>query len=156
MRPKNNKLIKIIIKNINIKNNFGSTGLFKACQEGHIDIVKLLIENNADINAIDYQGATGFYMACQEGHYKIVKHLIYKGVDITQVSSKGHTGLSFACAKNHTDIIELLTDKLNRVCIVCDKVSRNRCKNCDTRYCSSECQLIDWKKHKLICKKINK
>jgi ankyrin repeat protein len=76
-------------------------------------------------------------MACLQGHYDIVKYLIKKGIDITQVSSIEHTGLSVACAMNHTDIIELLTDKLNRVCIVCENVSRNTCLNCDTRYCSS-------------------
>jgi hypothetical protein len=39
--------------------------------------------------------------------------------------------LVFAVSKhscNHTDIIELLTNKLN-ICIVCDKVVRNKCKN---------------------------
>jgi hypothetical protein len=64
--------------------------------------------------------------------------LIKKGIDITQISIHGLTELRLACAYNHTDIIiELLTDKLNRVCIVCEKVSRNTCLNCDTRYCSS-------------------
>ena len=39
------------------------------------------------------------------------------------------------------------------LCPLCDQPSRNRCTGCYViRYCSKECQLAHWKKHKKICK----
>jgi ankyrin repeat protein len=149
-------ILKLLIdKNvdINIKNNDRHTGLYIASRENNLDIVKLLIANGADINLKKLLELTPFHIACMLGNVKVVKYLIRKGVDITQETTEGDgiNGFYLACANNKQNIIELLTDRLNRVCIVCNKPSRNRCKNCEMRYCSSECQLIDWKKHKTIC-----
>jgi ankyrin repeat protein len=148
--------LKLIVDagvDINEVNSNGFTGIYDACQNGFIDIVKYLIAKGADINIKLKDGATCFHIACQEGHYEVVNYLRKKGMDITQETIYGSTGFKLACAFNCTEIIELLTDKLNRVCIVCNKPSRNRCTRCDMRYCSSECQNIDWKQHKKICKK---
>ena len=41
---------------INIKSNDGSTGFLFACQQGHIDVVKLLIDKGIDINIKDING----------------------------------------------------------------------------------------------------
>ena len=39
-------------------------------------------------------------------------------------------------------------------CAFCLKIGADKkCANCDTFYCSKECQRNDWKKHKVICKK---
>lgn len=36
----------------------------------------------------------------------------------------------------------------------CGKAGILRCKRCKTRYCSVECQLSDWKLHKIVCTQI--
>ncbi|KAJ7575987.1 hypothetical protein C8J56DRAFT_800933 [Mycena floridula] len=39
-------------------------------------------------------------------------------------------------------------------CTVCDTLGPTKlgqCANCKTRYCSKECQKVDWKTHKLLC-----
>lgn len=40
----------------------------------------------------------------------------------------------------------------NKLCYVCYKRTKNRCQGCKVKYCSSNCQLCDWKQHKTICK----
>jgi hypothetical protein len=40
------------------------------------------------------------------------------------VNKFGITGFELTCVHNHTDIIELLTDKVNRMCIVCSKITK--------------------------------
>lgn len=45
--------------------------------------------------------------------------------------------------------------KYHKICVNCGTKSENmkKCSQCKSaRYCSSECQRADWKKHKKICK----
>ncbi|XP_020278605.1 zinc finger MYND domain-containing protein 10 isoform X2 [Pseudomyrmex gracilis] len=58
-----------------------------------------------------------------------------------------------------SDIYDL--EKLDRLetkkCSLCQKVSKNRCSKCkETWYCSRQCQVKDWEKHKDICNMITK
>jgi hypothetical protein len=71
--------------------------------------------------------------------------LIQNCIDTHHRNESGFTGLELACTDKYTDLIELLTDKLNRVCIVCNKPTRDNCPLYDMRYYSSECLLIHWK-----------
>jgi ankyrin repeat protein len=53
-----------------------------ACQNGHIDIVELLIDKGANVNIKNYKGRTGLFVVCLEGRIGLVKLLIDKGVDV--------------------------------------------------------------------------
>ena len=47
---------------------------------------------------------------------------------------------------------EKLLSSDNRHCLVCDTVTRSRCKRCRlTYYCSAACQRADWSAHKKVC-----
>lgn len=58
---------------VNAKNAKCTTSLFIACENGHKDISKILLNNQPDVNlqgAIS-DGATPLYMACQNSHKNI-------------------------------------------------------------------------------------
>ena len=55
-----------------VKHN-GVTPLYIAAQNGHIDVVKLLLDNKTDVNASNHYGVTPLYCAAQNGHTKVVK-----------------------------------------------------------------------------------
>ena len=59
----------------------GYTALMAASEMGHIDIVKLLIEAGADVNATldDYDRSTALKYASKKGHTEIVELLIEAG-----------------------------------------------------------------------------
>jgi len=64
--------------NINCKNNDGYTILYLACRENKDNIVKLLLESNADVDiAHEMDGDTPLIIACSEGYVKIVEYLLY-------------------------------------------------------------------------------
>ena len=54
-----------------------------ASEMGHIDIVNLLIEAGADVNAAreDYEGSTALKYASREGHTEIVNLLREAGAE---------------------------------------------------------------------------
>jgi ankyrin repeat protein len=63
---------------INKSDNHGWTPLHISCENGYLEIVKLLIENGVDINKFDNDGWTSLHTSCENGHLEIVKLLIKK------------------------------------------------------------------------------
>ena len=65
------------------KTNDGTTALWIASQNGHKEIVKLLLEKGADINVKQTAtGATALLLASQNGRTDVVKLLLEKGADV--------------------------------------------------------------------------
>ncbi|KAJ7589364.1 Pfs, NACHT and ankyrin domain protein, partial [Mycena floridula] len=87
------------------------TPLSYAAEWGHIDIVKLLLEENADPNICDKGQWTPLSYAVKEGHIDIVKLLLEKNAD-PNICDKGQwTPLSYAVKEGHIDIVKLLLEK---------------------------------------------
>jgi ankyrin repeat protein len=69
-----------------VDNNFeGSKSLKIACFRGHYEIVRLLLENGAEILTKDSVGKKEYFsliLAAKNGHLKVVKLLISYGSDV--------------------------------------------------------------------------
>jgi ankyrin repeat protein len=73
------------------------------------EIVKLLIDNGADVNAIrDWDGRSALIWAASHGRTDIVKLLIDNGADVNAKNNKGETALKIATTKNNTKIVDML------------------------------------------------
>ena len=90
----------------------GRTGLFLACQGGHVDAVdKLLAHPDIDINkARTRDGATALLAASNEGHSEIVGRLLaHPDIDVNKaMTSNGATALFMASQNGHTEIVDRL------------------------------------------------
>lgn len=83
--------------NIDAKNSDGCTALFTAVSRGEAGLVKLLLENGAEISAkqphcfgsIDETTWTPFQMAVMSGHVEIAKILLSSGSDVRVKTSQG-------------------------------------------------------------------
>jgi len=53
-----------------------------AASKGHLDIVKYLVENGADINVKNSGQQTPLHYSCFEGHLSVVEYLISKGIEV--------------------------------------------------------------------------
>ncbi|MCK9544929.1 MAG: ankyrin repeat domain-containing protein [Novosphingobium sp.] len=99
-----------------IENNFGDircnsySFLYKAIENNNIHIVKLLIDNGANINKKGYDNKEFIIHATELGHKEIVELLIKLNVDINAKDHLGDTALMIAARYNNTDIVKLLLD----------------------------------------------
>ena len=66
----------------------GSTAIISAAKNGHVDVVKVLIQNGADVNDSDYRERTALHFAAQRGDVGVVKVLIQNGADVNAVDTE--------------------------------------------------------------------
>ena len=55
---------------------------------GHVDVAKVLIQNGADVNAVDKDKWTALHFAAEKGHVDVAKVLIQNGADVNAVDEK--------------------------------------------------------------------
>ena len=59
--------------NPNVADNFGKSPIHFAAQNGHLEIVRLLMKTSNNPNAPDNSGMTPENLAMQNGHHDIVR-----------------------------------------------------------------------------------
>jgi hypothetical protein len=105
----------------------GTTPLLMACQDGHAEVVGMLLACDAvDVNkATTDDGSTPLLMACQKGHTEVVGMLLAcDGVDLNKaMTDDGTTPLFAACQEGRTEVVRLL--------LACDVVDVNKARTYD-------------------------
>lgn len=110
----NSDFIEKNIKNIDInqKNNFGHSLLHRASYFGNCKIIKLLLDNNADINILDEYNETPLHPIiddCQGDWYDSIELLLNNGADTNTISESGESPLLTAVINEKwVGIVELL------------------------------------------------
>jgi ankyrin repeat protein len=89
-------------------NKTGWTPLHYAATNGHLEIMNLLLENYAYIDAESPNGTTPLMMAAQYGTAEAVKLLLEAGADSTLKNQLGLTAIDFASKGNRRDSAELI------------------------------------------------
>lgn len=62
-----------------------STPLMEAAQEGHLDLVRYLLESAADVHAQTQTGDTALTYACENGHTDVADLLLQFGADLVRL-----------------------------------------------------------------------
>lgn len=88
------------------------TPFLLAVEKGHIELVKLLVENGCNINATELCNRTAInnlvHVYKEQQHSKVLTYLISKGADLTIADSEGDTPLIRAIIFDKDELIEAL------------------------------------------------
>ncbi|MCX6773772.1 MAG: ankyrin repeat domain-containing protein [Candidatus Micrarchaeota archaeon] len=100
---------------VNDRDNRGYTMLMTAAAWGRPYIAGLLIQNGADVNAINPYGDTALLQlhSGQDTNYNadVVRILIDNGANIDAMSNGGFTPLMYSANRGKTDAVKLLIEK---------------------------------------------
>lgn len=100
--------------NIEVKDQIGRTPLLWAATNGNIDLVRILLENRADITATNNRGRTALHLVAESSHRdqheEMVKLLLSYGADSCAVSDGGWTPLHNAAQSGYAPVVALLLD----------------------------------------------
>lgn len=86
----------------------GCSFLNRAVNSGNLEIVKLLIENGADINdrrGIYGESETAMHMAVEDEKKEILEYLLEKGADTNIINSRNQTPLQLTKYQNYEDLL---------------------------------------------------
>jgi ankyrin repeat protein len=89
-------------------NKHGWTPLHYAAAVGNVDIMKLLLDKSAYIDAESPNKTTPIMMAARAGQTDAVKLLIEEGADLSLTNEQGLSALDFAKKGEHPELVELL------------------------------------------------
>jgi ankyrin repeat protein len=89
------------------------TPLITAASRGHVEVVNLLLDYGADIDAVNNSRYNALLAAASENRPEVVRVLIERGADVERADKPGgNTALIYAASKGHTDVVRLLVDAL--------------------------------------------
>ena len=119
---------------INCINSYGWTPLHLSSYNGHLDIIKYLLVNGADINSNNnFRGKipeTPLYVASQNGKLDIVKYLFDNGADINSISNKLNFSFKFIfdfikSNKYTLELLQYILSKTNNAINITNELTKN-------------------------------
>jgi ankyrin repeat protein len=90
------------------RNVLGRTPLMLASEGAHIEVVRWLLDEGAEINKRDRIGLTPLYFACLRGDLNVMRFLVERGADPTIASHSGSTPLFQASFRGDLAVVRFL------------------------------------------------
>lgn len=84
---------------------WGNTPLHEAAFWGNVEVVRLLISKEANVDAKDYYGCTPLHDAVDYGNLEILELLLGKNTYVNALNEDGQTPLDLASLKNTAKLL---------------------------------------------------
>jgi ankyrin repeat protein len=85
--------------------------LIAAAGDGHVDVVRLLLDKGADPNLIVPGDGTALIAAAGDGHTDVVDLLLQRGADVNLAAEGDETALIQAAGDGHLGVVKLLVSR---------------------------------------------
>ena len=93
-----------------LQNTYKRYPINVAARYGNLEIVKLLLSYNADINICEENGNTPLISATQNNHLEVVKELLNKQAKVNYKNDNDLTALNLSILNNYIEIVEYLLE----------------------------------------------
>jgi ankyrin repeat protein len=95
----------------NDNDQYGSTPLTYAAIYGHVEVVRMLLEEGANIARTDASTYTALHQAVWNGHLDVCRLLLDWGAEVDALNKAGNTPLIWAAWAGHLSIAKLLVER---------------------------------------------
>jgi len=97
---------------VNTRGGGNATPLHGAAFNGHVEVVKILLQNGGDVRAMTNNMETPAHWAAALGRKAVMEVLVAHGAELdAKDGAMKHTPLEKAKANNHIEVVSLLEDK---------------------------------------------
>uniref|UniRef100_A0A8C1JI29 E3 ubiquitin-protein ligase MIB2 n=1 Tax=Cyprinus carpio TaxID=7962 RepID=A0A8C1JI29_CYPCA len=103
------ELVQKYPEKVDIKNQ-GKTALQVAAHQGHVEVVKALLQANSSIEAKDEDGDAALHYTAFGNQAEITRLLLSKGASVNLLNNSMCTALHIAVNKGFTDVVRVLTE----------------------------------------------
>ncbi len=112
----NLSMVKLLLKysNLNQQNLKGTTALWIACCNKHVDIVMELLQAGADPNLANLKGDSPLIPCCQKGADSIVEILLEAGINIDSYNKNRDGPVLICCRTGQSKILEILLKRFSQ------------------------------------------
>ena len=93
---------------INMRDKYGRTPLYRAVRTNHETLVKLLLERKADVCVQDTEGDSPLHFSVRGGFLEVSRLLIEAGCNVNVRNKSHQTPLYIAVEKTHEQLVTLL------------------------------------------------
>ena len=104
-------MLKLITdKQSHIRNHESKTLIMVAAELGLMDVIDILLQKHADINAVDfYHGQTALMLAILSNQDTVfIQQLIHRGADPNIFSTEEYNAIMYAVRQKNLDIVSIL------------------------------------------------
>ena len=99
---------------VDAQNDQGKSALMLAAENGHLNLVKWLVDNGSDLNAVDQDNETALILAAKKGYLLIIIYLLDHKADSTLKNLNGLTAFLEAIMNDQSDAAQKIFEKTKK------------------------------------------